>query len=377
MRADEISLVAKKDLLIAYYGESYLRSQKRERKEYTCSNKLRELARLLITYRSIVNNNNVAFKDLLHPKNFDNVVSATRQLTGYDPVKNTYRAPSVSMHIGTALKIISDELIHLILKGCKGFKCQSAAESLEWRQNVKHFKKLVEARWSLEISSVAHKNLNENRWQKPLIVPLISDVKTFREKTLKHAKHCEDLFLKNTDTESLYKLFVQCTLALLILFNRRRIGDVQYLKICDYMAERRTNFQDFEAALSVTEKCLTKKYKRVVNGGKGSRPVVILIPQVLQNFIKLLLDKRSKYISPDNDYIFAVPNSRLKYAQGNVAIRNLSKKMKLMNPTAISSNALRKHIATAMQVLNMSKNDCKQFSKFMGHTEKTHEEFYE
>nr|CAI5827409.1 unnamed protein product [Callosobruchus analis] len=30
-----------------------------------------------------------------------------------------------------------------------------------------------------------------------------------------------------------------------------------------------------------------------------------------------------------------------------------------------------------MQILNMTKQDCKQFSKFMGHTEKTHEEFYE
>lgn len=68
MRGDEVAFVAKKDLLIAHYGESYFKSQKRERKEYTCSNKLRELARLLIAYRSIVNNN-VSFKDLLHPEN--------------------------------------------------------------------------------------------------------------------------------------------------------------------------------------------------------------------------------------------------------------------------------------------------------------------
>nr|CAI5827410.1 unnamed protein product [Callosobruchus analis] len=51
--------------------------------------------------------------------------------------------------------------------------------------------------------------------------------------------------------------------------------------------------------------------------------------------------------------------------------------MELKNAAAISSNRLRKHIATTMQILNMTKQDCKQFSKFMGHTEKTHEEFYE
>lgn len=51
--------------------------------------------------------------------------------------------------------------------------------------------------------------------------------------------------------------------------------------------------------------------------------------------------------------------------------------MNLQNPDAISSNKLRKHIATVAQILNMSKQDTKQFSKFMGHDEKTHNEFYE
>ncbi|XP_043472716.1 uncharacterized protein LOC122505273 [Leptopilina heterotoma] len=43
----------------------------------------------------------------------------------------------------------------------------------------------------------------------------------------------------------------------------------------------------------------------------------------------------------------------------------------------MSSNKLRKQIATVAQILNMSKEELRQFSKFMGHTEKTHAEFYE
>ncbi|KAI4468081.1 hypothetical protein MML48_2g00016979 [Holotrichia oblita] len=53
------------------------------------------------------------------------------------------------------------------------------------------------------------------------------------------------------------------------------------------------------------------------------------------------------------------------------------KKIKLENPQAISSNKLRKQIATIMQILNLSKAETKQFSDFMGHTLKTQEEFYE
>ncbi|KAJ8948215.1 hypothetical protein NQ317_010967, partial [Molorchus minor] len=314
---------------------------------------------------------------ILHPKNFDNVVSATRQLCGYDPSNKTYKTPSLAMHTGTTLKLISEELIHLILRGSKGFQSESKEIALEWQRNVKNFKKLVEARWNKEISSVANKDLNEKRWRKPLLVPLINDVKKFKEGALNYAKECEKQFLEQKDTEQTYKVLVQCTLALLILFNRRRIGDVQYLKVNDYSCERKTDFQDFEATLTESEKILTKQYKRVVNGGKGSRAVVILIPPLLQNFMDLLLLNRAKYISSENNYVFALPNSTIKWSQGDVAIRNLTTKINLENPQAISSNRLRKHIATAMQILTMSKNDCKQFSKFMGHTEKTHEEFYE
>ncbi|VEN43773.1 unnamed protein product [Callosobruchus maculatus] len=377
MREDEISFTAKTDLLIAHYGESYLKSQKRERKEYSCSNKMRELARLLITYRASVNDNSIAFKDLLHPEKFEGVVSATRKLSGFDPINKTYEAPSTALHMGTSLKVVSDELIHLILKRSPGFICESPEKSLEWRKNVKNFKMLVGTRWNTEISSVANKDLNEKRWERPLLVPLIDDVKMFREKTLEFAKECQKHFLENTDTDDTYKLFVNCTLALLVLFNRRRIGDVQYLKIKDYLSERKTNFKDFESTLSEGEKILTKHYKRVLNGGKGSRAVVILVPEVLQDFLNLIIKKRDKYISADNKYIFAIPNSKIQWSQADVAIRYLTKKMKLKNPAAISSNRLRKHIATTMQILSMSQQDCKQFSKFMGHTEKTHEEFYE
>ncbi|KAG5863329.1 hypothetical protein JTB14_004960 [Gonioctena quinquepunctata] len=326
MRGDEISFVAKKDLLIAHYGESYLKSQKRERKEYSCSNRMRELARLLITYRTSINDQNVSFKDLLHPEKFDEVVSATRKLAGFDPINKTYEAPSIALHMGTALKIISDELIHLIVKHSPGFLCKSPEKSLEWREDVKKLKKLVETRWNTEISSVANKDLNEKRWQKPLLVPLVNDVKMFREKTLEYAKECEKQFLDNTDTDETYKLLVYCTMALLILFNRRRIGDVQYLKINNYLSERKTNFQDFESTLSEGEKMLTKHYRRVLNGGKGSRAVVILVPELLQGFIDILLEKRNKYISSENNYVFANPKSKIKWTQGDVAIRYLTKK---------------------------------------------------
>nr|CAH7741150.1 unnamed protein product [Callosobruchus chinensis] len=116
---------------------------------------------------------------------------------------------------------------------------------------------------------------------------------------------------------------------------------------------------------------------RELSSGKGSRAIIILVPKLLQTFINTLLKYRNKYISSENEYVFAMPQSRIQWGQGDVAIRFLAKRITLQHPEAISSNKLRKQIATVAQIMSLTKEDTKQFSKFMGHTEKTHSEFYE
>lgn len=377
MKGDEIALEAKKDLLIAHFGESYLKKHRRERMAYACSVRMRELSRLLIDFRICSKNEKACLQDLINPKNFDTVVSSVRNIAGYDPFKKTFRAPSLAMHLGTSLKTTCDELTHLIIKESTGYRCHSIEERKQWLENIKHFRKLVDSRWGIEMASLANKDLQEKRWNKPLLLPLVTDIKKFHEGLVCIARKCHRLFSNNQDNLKVYKEFVESILALLILFNRRRIGDVQYLKLKDYQFDKKTNSVDFEGVLTETEKMLTKKYKRVLNGGKGSRSVVILIPEEIQDFINMLLEKRSKFISSDNEYVFATPQSSIKWGKGDVAIRKLAKKIGLENPNAMTSNKLRKQIATVMQILNLSPDDTKQFSSFMGHTEKTHSEFYE
>lgn len=76
--------------------------------------------------------------------------------------------------------------------------------------------------------------MQEKRWNKPLLMPLVSDIKKFKDETLNMTYNCKKLFLNNKDDEKTYKELVQCVLALLIVFNRRKIGDVQFLKIESY-----------------------------------------------------------------------------------------------------------------------------------------------
>ncbi|KAK5647977.1 hypothetical protein RI129_002869 [Pyrocoelia pectoralis] len=338
MKPDKIAFEAKKDLLISNYGESYLKKHKRERMIYSCSNRMRELSRLLIKYREISNDEKISLTDIFHPKNFDNVLFATRRL------------------------VVCDELTHLILKQSPGFRCKSLEQANIWLRNVENFRKLIESRWNIEMASLANKELQEKKWNKPLLLPLVSDIKKFRDEVTKLAENAIIKLSSGTEDKKSYKLLCDCTLSLLILFNRRRIDDVQYLKIENYTSEKKSNYTDFQNALTEAEKKLTQNYRRILNSGKGSRAVVILIPKEIDKIINVLLKYR---------------NHRIKWGKGDVAIRNLCKKIDLQNPNAISSNKLRKQIATVTQILNLKPEESKQFSNFMGHTQKTHDEFYE
>ncbi|KAB0790276.1 hypothetical protein PPYR_15385, partial [Photinus pyralis] len=86
---------------------------KRERISYVCSNRMRELAMLLNAYREIVGRTNVDFKQLLLPKNCHSVLPAVRIIVGYDLIKNTFKTPSLAMHLGTSLKLACQEVSHL------------------------------------------------------------------------------------------------------------------------------------------------------------------------------------------------------------------------------------------------------------------------
>ncbi|KAF5270051.1 hypothetical protein FQA39_LY08463 [Lamprigera yunnana] len=102
MQGDEISLEAKKHLLRAHFGESYLKRHKKYM-AYACSSRMREPARFLINYGKL---------DLFHFKRFDTIVLAIRDISGYNHVKKIFASPSLAMHLDTSLKLVCNELKH-------------------------------------------------------------------------------------------------------------------------------------------------------------------------------------------------------------------------------------------------------------------------
>lgn len=78
---------------------------------------------------------------------------------------------------------------------------------------------------------------------------------------------------------------------------------------------------------------------------------------------ELLISLREKFAT-DNDFNF--------HTNGTNIFPKYVNKCGIERPTTITATLLRKHLATIIQLLQFSKNDMEQLSKFMGYTLKTH-----
>lgn len=374
MKADNISLVVKTDILICSYGDNLLKKHKRKQMAVVISNRMRELARFLIAFRTLKDDSKLQLIDAIDPRCFDAVVECAKIVGGYDPGMKTYSAPSVSAHLGTSLKQVAALLIRMLLKN--DIYAKSKITDLDEKiKQVERFQQLVTSQWTTEISSLAFKDLNEKRWNKPAILPLAKDIVKFKDYVQCQADSAIALLDDQPNNTLALKQLLNAALVLTIMYNRRRIGDVQYTSVSSYFRSYgNLNPAEFMESLTESERILTRQYKRIITGGKGSRPVCILLPKHIQRYVEQITTYRKMY-EDSNPYLFGFPSSNM-WLRGDVAIRKFAKKAELQHPEAITSNKLRKHIATIMQLISMEKDDIEQFSIFMGHNEKTHDEFY-
>nr|CAI5818752.1 unnamed protein product [Callosobruchus analis] len=372
MRNDNISTTAMKDTLICNYAESLLRKHKRPQIKNVISNKMRELGRLLLTLRRITGVQ--CLFDALMPEMFENIVSATKIISGYDPETRSFKSSSLALHMGTTLKQICDIANKLLIEKSSLLSVKDHELSLT---NVKRLRKLVECHWNTELASLALKNLNERKHGKPGFLPLTSDVLKFQNYALNKAKEAELKLKDGQGDMRMYRTLLECVFGLALLLNRKRIGEIEHLTVNTYnTVVTQTQQEEFIEGLTKSEKTLTKNFKRVVTLGKGSKPVPILFSAQLQELINVILSLRHVYVPRSNDYLFANPATPNRWISGYNTLKKLAESSEVSDPSLFTSTRLRKQIATILQVLNISDNDMEQFATFLGHTKKTHENYY-
>nr|CAI5858945.1 unnamed protein product [Callosobruchus analis] len=319
---------------------------------YHISNKLRECGKFLLEIQKLGDYTDMM--SVLKPQHFENVIEATKRMSRYSIEDRSFGAASLALHFGTTLKKIADMAHKLILQAKIPLTVENVEKTLT---DIERFQKIVTSQWTTEIGSLALKDLNEKSATKPKLLPITEDI----------------MKLKNGIEE--YRTLAETTLVSTVLHNRKRVGDIQYLEIKSYQEQvesgkTATVQTEFTESLSENEKLLTQNYRRLISVGKGSRPVTILIPKSLQKYFSLLYNLRQNttWFSPNNVYFFTYPKS-LKWIDGCSVIRKYAKiVVDILSP--------KKHIATVSQLLSLKGNEIDQLAKFMGHTTKTHEQFY-
>lgn len=173
MISDEISVIAKTDDLIKAFGTRYLKCHKEKHLISVASQKMRILARFLIAMKLEIPEI-TSLQNCLSPKYFDAIVKSSKH-AGYKIETDKYRSPSVILKLGQSLKQCCEIPEFLILKNCNGLE-----DSNKEKESVNNLKYMIEKQWSFELSTNASKEINENKWNKPALLPLTADIKLFR-----------------------------------------------------------------------------------------------------------------------------------------------------------------------------------------------------
>lgn len=365
MNQDEISLVVRSEKDILSLGESLYNGRKpNERRNDYIRQKMREISRLLITARAITPLKST--EDLVMPSNFPHVIQAVRAVAGYDLKSNSYKIPSLALKLGHSLaKVAGIVQCNAIIE-----KRHAVAES------AKQFSTLYEKKWAESISSAALGTLQQAKWNKPQVLPFTQDVSLLHKFLAAESAECINDLEKNPTFTS-YGNLAQVTLAQVVLFNRKRQGEVSKMELEVFTSRNQSELNpDIMMCLTELEKKLAKHFDRVEIRGKRSRMVpVLLTPDMIVAMNHLVKKRNVCQVHTDNIYLFARPGV-LSHYRGSDCLRRYAHQCGAKYPEALTSTRLRKQVATLSTVLNLKDNEMDQLANFLGHDIRVHREFY-
>jgi len=183
-------------------------------------------------------------------------------------------------------------------------------------------------------------------------------------------------------TVQYYINLVECTLSRVILFNKRRGGEVArmtlsaYEKVHNQGHDIPSGIDDIGRTLSRTEQQLCNKSKVTEIAGKRNQTVPVLLTPGAVHGIDVIVAKREAVeFNAQNLFIFA-HCSGLNSMDPFAAIRKVAECAGAERPELICGTKLRKYVATVSQVLDMQSNELSLLCRHMGHSLRVHEDFY-
>ena len=359
MHDDDISKCVKSDPLIVDYGtRKYSRRDVEEHTSGNVSGRMRELERLLLLMRQSSKVENLS--DIIAPEHCEELVEAVKKLTGYDEATHTFQKAQLARNLGYSLRKCA-EIKKVTVGMTDDQECQNATKFLAW----------FDASWCDFISSVAKQSMDKKRFNKEVLQPSCQDVSNlynYVKQEGKSAKSCDD-----------YQTLVKATMCEMLLFNRKRAGEVQRLKKKEYEKMKQTKEIDpnIEKTLSKFEQHLVRSQARIEVRGKFGRKTALLLTKSMVENIDHILFLQSKKDGKafESPYVFATLSGNRPYRTCDV-IRYFCSEANVKNPAIFRSTNLRKHIATMTQCMELTERDQDLLAEFMGHDIRIHRKYY-
>ncbi|KAF5298947.1 hypothetical protein FQR65_LT19557 [Abscondita terminalis] len=320
--------------------------------------RLRLLGRLMLIVKSECSKIS-SLSDALHPKIYDTVIKSVNIVAGLDRDGLSYKTPTNATNLGTFLKNCSRLLITECIKN----------QLLEKQKEVEDFLKLVEDDYGSSVNVAALENLAELKRQKPITLPSTEDIRTLLEYLRKKR---DNLYtkLKHEFDFVTWKECASVTLTTIQVFNRRRAGEIERLKISDFLASQSVTdemYSEILPNLHKEEQLNADKYLRCQLRGKLGRNVSVLIEKEEFKVLQLIISERENAgVTSQNPYVFGIP--------GNQGVQCYLSACRLLQK--YSDTHLRKHMATHSANYNLNDSEFMDLTNFMGHAEKIHKDHY-
>ncbi|MCJ8730167.1 hypothetical protein PDJAM_G00181010 [Pangasius djambal] len=204
--------------------------------------------------------------------------------------------------------------------------------------------------------------------RRPHMLPLLSSLSSL-VLYLRRLQHSAFISLsRSPQSAEAWRLLCHSSLALLILYNRRRECEVSKLTISEYQARVTPQssaplppsaLTPLEASLSPFERLVLPHLPRVGVQGKRGRVQPLILPPHSEHCLELLLQTRAGVgVDPQNPYVFARPyHSPATPLRGTDLLRNLAKSSGTRHPRALTQTRVRRQVAILTQLLMLSEGE--------------------
>ncbi|XP_026026835.1 serine/arginine repetitive matrix protein 1 isoform X2 [Astatotilapia calliptera] len=203
------------------------------------------------------------------------------------------------------------------------------------------------------------------------MLPLLSSLSSL-VLYLRRLQHSAFLSLsRQLQSAEAWRLLCHSSLALLILYNRRRECEVSKLSISEYRARITPQcpvpvppgappaLTPLEASLSPFERMVLPHLPRVGVQGKRGRVQPLILPPHCEPCLELLLQTRQDVgVDPANPYVFARPyHSPATPLRGTDLLRSLARSSGTRNPRALTQTRVRRQVAILTQLLLLGEGE--------------------